>query len=249
MIIMVLCILCFFFILVACTSKKKEENQIPEQDVEMVQETDEESLPIQKINEDYSSIKNTEREKDENDTIRDTFKLEQEKQPETKNSYTIGSQRYLSFLPQIPGSCIYPQDFTIGSLYNEGDSSQEARFIEEIISDFLVSLKESKIETSLLYEGEESGLYRFLTFHLEMMNIPQKYRIGKIVIEETDTGYTFVRIFGKKGKTDGEIYVKKKENKWYISDIQLNFDELEVPAEKNEEKFMPTTYQWIIQGM
>lgn len=232
-----------FLILNTCASKKKEEEKIPELENNTVIETTEESISEE------SPIERTGRKDNENSTTRETFKLEQVDEQEITSSYTIGSQKYLSFLPHLPGSSIQPEDFNIGGLYNEGTESEEIRLIAGIVSDFLDSMKKNKIKTSLLYDGEESGLYRLLVFHLENTNIPQKYRIGTITIEDIDAGNVIIRIFGEKGRTDGEIYVRKKKDKWYISDMQINFYELEAPVEKSGEKFMPTTYHWMIQGM
>lgn len=255
--ILLLCIIFSFLILITCAPKKKTEENIPEEDMEFIEEDmelneeieEEEMELVEETEKEPFPIKRTGRDNNENDNTQETFKLEQVKQPEIKSSYTIGSQKYLSFLPQLPGKSIQPEDFSIGSLYNEGDSSWDAVLIGGILSDFLNSLKQNKIKTSLLYEGEESELYRLLTYHLENKNIPRKYRIGEITIEDMDKGFAIVRIFGKKGRTDGEIYVRKKQNKWHISDMQINFYELEIPAEKSGEKFMPATYHWIIQGM
>ena len=162
-------------------------------------------------------------------------------------------------LPQVPENSLLPEDFHIGKLYNKGDTSQDAVLIGSTISDFFTSMKNKTIKQSLLYqekpskeeESENSGyeLDRLLTFHIENNNIPQTYRIGAITIENTDTAHAIVRVYGKKGVTNGEIYLIKEQKKWYISDMQINFYNLEIPEKDNGEKFLPTTYHWIFQGM
>jgi hypothetical protein len=242
-VILFLFIIFFLLTFFTCTPKKKQEEKNPGEVMELVREMEEKN---EIEDEPFSTTSGIENENGDND---ETFTLEEVEPSEIKTSYTVGSQKYLTFLPQLSGSSILPEDFIIGSLYNEEEASRDSRLIKDVIADFFDSLKEEEIMTSLLYEGEKSGLYRLLTFHLKNGRIPQKYRIGTITEEDNNTGYAVVRIYGKIGRTVGEIYVTNTQGKWYISDIQANFYELEVSGEKNGGKFLPSTYNGIIQGM
>ncbi|MBN2441511.1 MAG: hypothetical protein JXJ04_09190 [Spirochaetales bacterium] len=260
----------FFIILLfsnSCTPRK-----IPEKTQENNQIEIEPELPeiVKKKYEQFENLKKTNELENENtpeDNTSNSLKLSEVEEPEADKNYTIGVQKYLSLLPQLPGIEIQPEDFRIGALHNKGETSQETHLIEKTIADFFDSMKKQNIDRSLLYD-EDSGektpetetseeddkkksnpeLYRILMYHIENKNIPQNYRIGRITIDKEDRAHVEVRVFGEKGETQGVVYVIRIQNKWYISDIQINFYDIEIPAEDDQDEFLPTTYQWIFQG-
>ena len=236
------------FILIGCAPKKKEDQTIPEKN-EVVKNKQEEIKPLDKNKEKEKILSQANSDAALELEEEKTFTLKEVDEPVIKSSYTIGSQKYLTLLPQIPGNLILPEDFHIGRLHDKGDSSENASMIEKTISDFFNSMKMKKISENLLSGGKESEFMRILTFHIDNNNVPQEFRIGTITIDNIDTASAIVRIFGKTGVTNGEIYLTKSENKWFISDMQVNFYDLETPGEDNKKKFMPTTYDWIFQGM
>jgi hypothetical protein len=224
-----------------CTRTRQKQEQQEKNDVEVPENI--------KENQDKFSMgmkKTTTSQQNETDK---TLKLSEVKLPDIKTSYTIGTQKYLNLLPFFPESAIKPQDFYLGKLFEENESTYEVIALKKTIAEFMDSLVINKIDVALLAGGEDSGLYRLLDYHLKDSARIVKYRIGVTAIREDETGYSLVRLSGEKGGTNSEIYLIRVENKWLISDMQINFYELASGNEKAGEKFMPEMYKSIYEDM
>jgi len=56
-----------------------------------------------------------------------------------------------------------------------------------------------------------------------------------------------VRLFGRDGSSEGEIYVARSGSTWLVADLQLSLAELSVKSEKPKEKFFPLEYRWLLE--
>jgi hypothetical protein len=146
------------------------------------------------------------------------------------------------FLPLKPFEKLDPVDFKIGSLNDYYAETKDESGILKLLVGFFDSLKKGEIKKELIGEMEYLKIFRIISPSLES-NQPSGYRIGTINLAEKDESYAHVRLFNKEGSTDGIVYCSKRENIWYITDVQID---LSVYIKENPgEKFMPSANNWI----
>ena len=192
--------------------------------------------------------KNELKRTDTNTKKENIIKLKEVKDEKLTKSYTIGSKRHLTLLPGFPNKEITPEDFKIGKLHNLRKSTNEQNIIVTTIDNFFKTLLSKKIDKNLL-TSENSELNIRLTYYIDRGNIPTSFRVGKIIIENINISRAYIRLFGNKGISEGEVYLKKQNGNWKISDIQIDFNNLSIEYIKKDEKYMPSIYSSIINGI
>ncbi len=144
------------------------------------------------------------------------------------------------------GSRIIPEDFKIGPLQDIFDPGNK-KGITLIMEQFLKSLTRGEIEEDLLIPSNRTELSRFLGYHIGRGLIPRSYRFGSINLYDPALARANVRLFSSTGVSEGEIYLTKEEGLWYITDLQIAFEQLSIAYRQSDSKFMPYTYGWTIQ--
>lgn len=144
------------------------------------------------------------------------------------------------------GSRIIPEDFKIGPLQDNFDPGNN-KDLTLIIDQFLKILTRGKIEEDLLIPSDRTELSRFLAYHIGRGLIPRSYRFGSINLDDPSVARANVRLFSEIGVSEGEIYLAKEHGIWYISDLQIAFEQLGIAYQKSDEKFIPCSYGWTIQ--
>jgi hypothetical protein len=56
-------------------------------------------------------------------------------------------------------------------------------------------------------------------------------RVGDVELLESGRAMVPVRLFEEPGRVEGEVYLERHEGSWYISDVFVDFSELETAAE------------------
>jgi hypothetical protein len=56
-----------------------------------------------------------------------------------------------------------------------------------------------------------------------------------------------LRLFGSPGVSAGELYLERSGGRWYISDLQVDFQRMAQEYVREEEEYYPSTYGWGIQ--
>ena len=165
----------------------------------------------------------------------------------TKVPKTITGAGTTSLMQSAKGDFVYPIDFRIGSLegfLESGKNSKIARKIESFFSDF----KKGKVEEDLIYSEIRSELTDTLKYHISQKHLPVSFRIGVINIDDGKATAN-IRLFSKIGSSEGEIYLEKKNNDWYITGLQLDLNQLSVESNEKKEKFSPSPYNWMLEGL
>ena len=141
---------------------------------------------------------------------------------------------------------LLPIDYKIGPLQELIGNDKEQQSIVTVLNSFFTGIIKGKIEKALLLQENSFSLQGYLDYNLKKKsNIPVKFRLGKIAIKK-DSAQVNIRLFSAKGVTEGEVFVQKKENSWYISDLQVNLDLLSTDYGGLQEKFMPAGYYWML---
>ncbi len=144
------------------------------------------------------------------------------------------------------GSRIIPEDFKIGPLQDSLDPGNK-KDLTLIMEQFLKSLTRGEIEENLLIPSDRTELSRFLAYHIGRGLIPRSYRFGSINLDDPALARANVRLFSNTGVSEGEIYLAKEEGFWYITGLQIAFEQLSIAYQQSDRKFMPYSYGWTIQ--
>jgi hypothetical protein len=169
-----------------------------------------------------------------------SYKLEStEKQenPITKEQRNE-SKAFLSF-----GSLerLLPADFNIGLLQDHRAVRLKEKKILKTTIVFLNGLLKGKIESSLLDTARRHFIDHSLKFYFDKNMIPLSYRIGAIKSDSDVDAIVAIRLFGKTGVTEGDLYLVNTESEWVISDVQVDFQRLAEPY-TNKKEFVPSSY-------
>ena len=154
---------------------------------------------------------------------------------------------------------ILPEDFEIGPL---ADLVAVDRNILEMISvstRFLNALQEGKIDGQSLHEAVREELTTSIRYYLDRDRIPATYRIGVITMQSSSEdeqeppsfqrrrAWMNLRLFGSPGISEGELYLERSGGRWYVSDLQIDFEAMGQEYVREQEQYYPTIYGWGIQ--
>jgi hypothetical protein len=144
-------------------------------------------------------------------------------------------------------SRLLPEDFKIGPLGDDRTAQKDQDQAMEAASRFLSELAAGKVDKDLIADGSRDAMTGTLSFGLEKGNTPVSWRIGRPRTRDDGEVTAAVRLFGREGSSEGEIYVQRSGSKWLVADLQLSLAELSVKIEKPKEKFFPLEYRWLLE--
>jgi len=173
-------------------------------------------------------------------------KKEKEEPAEVSSSPGSDSPFLDSWTPQSTN----PEDFNLGPLMSYHSNDSETQAIQKVLRQFLISLKNNKINSSTLNENTLNYLEKTLEYPLATDKAPDRWRLGKPVYDYTEnrpSAGVNIRLYNTSlGHTEGEVYLEKTENgSWVITDFQidlLGYTESDVEP----DTFQPETYTWFI---
>jgi hypothetical protein len=165
------------------------------------------------------------------------------------------AQDKLLTLKSIP---VLPEDFKIGLLAELVNVDRDTQEIVSAASRFLDALREGTVPVDILQADVREELSSSIGYYLEQGLIPINYRIGAITTDPVpkaeqsspalrQAAWMNVRLFGSPGVAEGELYLQRSGGRWYISDLQINFEELGQSYAPEREKYYPSTYGWGIE--
>ncbi len=140
---------------------------------------------------------------------------------------------------------VLPEDFRTGPLAGGSDLEGDDRLALTAASRFLAALGEGKVSRELLSSGA-SAVGESMAFHKEQGDTLVSYRLGKPKPREGGEIATNVRLFGREGTAEGEIYMVSENRQWLVSDLQISMADLRVKRQKQKEKFFPSSYRWLL---
>jgi hypothetical protein len=165
-------------------------------------------------------------------------------------------QQKLLTLESVP---ILPEDFKIGPLADLVGVDRSTLEMISVSTRFLNALEEGTIDQQALLEEVREELTTSIRYYLDRELIPVNYRIGVITMESSSeseqepsslqrrSAWMNVRLFGSPGVSEGELYLERSGGRWYVSDLQIDFEALGQEYVKEQEQYYPTIYGWGIQ--
>lgn len=208
-----------------------------------------------------SERKDTAENRIRKDNVSEATKEMTEKPKETmtmelvEGSSEIGRAETATERPPLPGKEFLlvqqydeptaAEDLIIGKLYNVFTGEEEEDKLYNSIDVFLSSLTSAEVAENVLYKESTEDIKRQLWYHFDRGNIPDAFRIGEIFVESSE-GRADIRLIGTVGRAAGEIYCRKLDDEWYISDFQIDLADLLRTYEK-DGPYEPNVYRWINQ--
>jgi hypothetical protein len=154
---------------------------------------------------------------------------------------------------------VLPEDFKIGPLADlEGNDRSTLEMIT-VSTRFLQALQDGVVDGESLLSEVRQELTTSIRYYLEQDLIPVNYRIGAITTEsyaegdrtqsllEPGRAWMNLRLFGTPGVSEGELYLERSGGRWYVSDLQIDFERMRQEYVREQEVYYPSTYGWGIQ--
>lgn len=140
---------------------------------------------------------------------------------------------------------IIPEDMAIGPLQDRfGENAETLNAPVKTIASFFDAYRAGGGWQSYLDPDLRLVLERSIQdYSKKSPSIIAGYRMGKMDLEE-NTCSCNIRLFSAAGRTEGELYLEKKDDTWYISDIQADLAALQKPYEQ-DDVFEPNIYRWL----
>jgi hypothetical protein len=176
-------------------------------------------------------------------------------QPQLATARQSEQQRLLA----LESVQVLPEDFEIGPLADLAGVSRSTQEMISVSTRFLDALQQGLVAEESLHAEVREELATSVRYYLERDLIPVTYRIGAITTEsyaeeeeqtsllEQRTAWMNLRLFGSPGVTAGELYLERSGGRWYISDLQIDFERMGQKYVREQEQYYPSTYGWGIQ--
>jgi hypothetical protein len=176
-------------------------------------------------------------------------------QPQASSAPQSEQQKLLT----LESSPVLPEDFEIGALADLVGIDRSTQELISVSTRFLDALQEGVVAEETLLAGVREELAISLRYYLDQELVPVTYRIGAITAEsaaggedrqspiEQRTAWMNLRLFGSPGVSAGELYLERSAGRWYISDLQVDFQRMAQQYVREEEVYYPSTYGWGIQ--
>jgi hypothetical protein len=159
----------------------------------------------------------------------------------------------------LESSQVLPEDFKIGFLANLVGIDRSTQEMVSVATRFLNGLQAGNVAIETLHNSVREELANSISYYLNQELIPTTYRIGAITtqsqqgndqntpLDQDRTAWMNIRLFGSPGVCEGELYLENSGGRWYISDLQANFELLKRAYSREQEKYYPSVYGWGIQ--
>ncbi len=149
-------------------------------------------------------------------------------------------------LPALPSPALLPEDFDLGLLADRIGGSRDERQAAAAAERFLDGLATGKVPAEDLLPERREELSASLSYYLDQGFRPVSHRLGTLALETEGGGergaWFKVRLNGNPGSSSGELYLRLREGRWYVSDVQVGLALLGQPAARREGKFIPSEY-------
>ena len=150
-----------------------------------------------------------------------------------------------TLLPLKNGGNIYPRDFKIGKLEPELELSKTDRSILFTTKKFITGLQKGTIDKKTINPDDYDSLKKLSLYYFNKSYKFKSYRLSTINRTGENTVTVNCRLFGSPGTAEGQLYLKRTENGWFITDVQIDIKQITKTREK--EVFVPNSYSWIME--
>lgn len=151
----------------------------------------------------------------------------------------------------LRGPAVIPEDFRVGPLEDRLSPAATEQKILKASESFLEALASGRFEAETVLPENREELRRSLGYYIAEGLVPTGYRLGAIFFEEgpalPGSAWMNLRLYGSPGIAEGEMYLAASEGRWYIADIQADFQLLGQPYAQETKKFVPSVYGWRLQ--
>jgi hypothetical protein len=154
---------------------------------------------------------------------------------------------------------VLPEDFKIGPLADLVGVDRTTLEMISVSTRFLNALEQGMVEGESLHSEVRQELATSIRYYLDRDLIPVNYRIGAITTEsyaegeqkssllDHRTAWMNLRLFGSPGVSEGELYLERSAGRWYISDLQIDFEQMGQDYVREQEAYYPSAYGWGIR--
>jgi hypothetical protein len=182
-----------------------------------------------------------------------------ESEPAAGEQPAVAEQPEQQRLLILESSQVLPEDFKIGPLANLVGIDRSTQEMVSVATRFLSGLQEGTVVIETLHNSVREELKNSVDYYLIQELIPITYRIGTITtqsqqgsdqnppVSQQRTAWMNIRLFGSPGVCEGELYLENSGGRWYISDLQNNFELLKRDYSREQEKYYPSAYGWGMQ--
>ena len=139
---------------------------------------------------------------------------------------------------------LMPEDFAIGPLQDTVAGAADQRAVAEIVVRFLRGLAAGEVPAELVDAAVRDDVRRSLEPELQQGLLPSSARVG-VIDGEGEAAWANVRLFAS-GRVEGEIYLWRRAEGWWITDVQIDLNGLQLPYEGRGEAFFPSSYRWLL---
>ena len=178
----------------------------------------------------------------------------QKEQPRPETVQQSEQQRLLT----LESVELLPEDFRIGPLADLVGVDRNTLEMISVTTSFLNALQDGKVSAESLEKNMREELTQSIGYYLQRGLIPATYRIGAIATESREddqnaspkldhTAWMNIRLFGSPGVCEGELYLERSGGRWYVADLQINFEMMNQDYVREQEKYYPSSYGWGIQ--
>lgn len=175
------------------------------------------------------------------------FELQRAEQPEKKTGDSIFVQASHPMIPFGIADRVLPEDFKIGSLQDTVVSEGRDAAVLAILTVFAEKLLKREIHADSFDEEKKMLLRNSLQYYVENRMMPDDIRFGVIRYDAAGNGYLAVRLLTGKGRSTGEIFVGRRDERWYITDLQLDLQALVREYEPEGDRFVPSRYRSVLK--
>lgn len=178
-----------------------------------------------------------------------TIQLEPRERAETDKKPEVQEVRREAgteaFLAIRGGPWIVPEDFSIGPLQSRFTSDEDTAQLLALVLDFFGNLSRGVVDEDLLQKDHRRGIQESLAYYIERELLPESLRIGLISTVGSTAARCNVRLYRGGGVSAGEVYFEKTVDRWYISDIQVDFSLLGETYVPSGEPYEPGVYKYL----
>jgi hypothetical protein len=166
--------------------------------------------------------------------------------PSPAPSPRVALKKETDLFASFPQQRIMGEDFKIGVLQDGITSSRDFLRGLDCVRKFMASIMRKKVDYSLVLPAAQAEMKAVVSYPLKQGYVPQKFRIGKMIFENDDELRANIRLYKDDGVTEGEIYLKKDDEGWKISDLQVGFTLLGRRYQKSSKPFVPGSYDFLL---
>ena len=130
-----------------------------------------------------------------------------------------------------------PEDFRIGVLQAGGIDPAAYSRLEAVCEGLVLG----RVESSALDPSRAAGLTEALSQQMDRGGRPTEYRIGRLEPISDAAVWARVRFFGKGGSVEGEAYLERQADAWFVTDLQIDLSM--VKQTQRRTPFVPSPYR------